>query len=296
MAATDVARRLGREIVEAVENLGDDIASAEEITRCPKPGSQRACFRVKFANGRSVKARRFVSAEKRESVTRLRAALDRLPFSRIIASYGAATIEEWIPGSPIDADNIGVEVIRDQATLLGRLHSRHVPDELHAGKIRDWTGYSDRLRKQVLALVEQRHISSMTIEALLDHAGEDPGQSLECGIIHTDFHPGNMVLNPAGEVWVVDNEDIRLGLFDYDIARCWIQWPMTEAQRDVFCTAYTDFRSLDTFFASQRFWSVCALVNSAYLRVQSRRPSQSALMQLDKISRRPDKIIWAEPS
>jgi hypothetical protein len=284
------------DILEAVRSLGSEIATVEEITRLWVPGDQHACFRLQLRDGRTVKARRFDSQEKRESVTALSPSLAGLPFSRILAAHGAATIEEWIDGSQVELADVSLDLTRELATILGTLHSREVPREASTRKSPDMGWYSGRSKLQLDLLGEAGHIDPETAKQLVVRATSREATELETGITHTDFHPRNMVMKPGGEVWIIDNEDLRLGAFDYDLARCWRQWPMTPAQRGAFCRAYSGFRSLDSFVAYQEFWSICTLVNTARIHMRYLQPIGTFLRQLEQISRRTEVTLWPEGS
>ena len=296
MIAEEIEQGPGRDILEAVGKLGGSVDTAEEITRLRAPWSRQACFRLQLTDGRIVKARRFESAKKRESVAALYPSLEGLPFSRVLSTHGAATIEEWIHGSPVTPGDLSPERIHELASLLGTLHSRCIPPEISTGRTRDFAGYSSRLSKHLSLLAEQGHVGTQFSRELFGLAVSRGAVELERGIIHTDFHPRNMVTSEDGVVWIIDNEDIRLGALDYDIARCWRQWPMTREQRDVFCKAYSRFRSLESFLAHQEFWSICTLVNTAKIRMRYQKPLQPFLTQLEQISQGSESALWPERS
>ena len=69
---------------------------------------------------------------------------------------------------------------------------------------------------------------------------------------------------------------------------------MARAQRDAFCRAYSDFRSLDLFIAYQEFWSICTLVNTAKIHSRYQRPIQAFLRHLEQISQRAGHALWPE--
>jgi len=296
MTVEQIEQGPGTDILEAVNNLGGEIDTAEEITRLRAPENRHACFRLQLTDGRTVKARRFHSAEKRASVTSLYPPLAGLPFSRILSVHGAATIEEWIHGSPVEPGELTTELTHKLATILGTLHSWNVPPEISRTRRHGMARYFNRLRDQLAELADQGHIDSQTARRIFERAMNREARELENGIIHTDFHPRNMIMRPNGEVWIIDNEDIRLGPLDYDLARCWRQWPMTRAQRDAFCRAYGEFRSLDSFIAYEEFWSICTLVNTAKIHMRHGEPIRSFLKQLEEIVERAGDALWPEQS
>ena len=286
----------GSDILEAVRNLDGEVDAVEEITGLRRPANRHACFKLQLTDGRTVKGRRFKSAEKRESVTALYPLLEGLPFSRVLSVHGTAMIEEWIHGSPDGPGELGTESICSLATILGKLHSRNVPPEISLAKQRDMEWYSRRLRRQLAELIDLGHVDSQTAAKLHGRAMHIQAKDLENGIIHTDFHPRNMVMKECGDIWIVDNEGLRLGAMDYDIARSWRRWPMTRAQREMFCKAYAEFRSLDSFLADQEFWSICTLVKSAGIHLRNRQPARPFLEQLRKVSRNAGDALWPELS
>jgi len=286
----------GRDILQAISNLGGTIDAVEEITRLRAPGNRHACFKLELQDGRTVKARRFKSVGKHESVTVLYPALKGLPFSRLLAVHGAATIGEWVPGAPVEPGDVSHELTRSLVTILGNLHCRKAPCEFASANTRSVDGYSVRLRDQLAVLVSNGHIKSHDATTLIDLAVKSQPPNSAKGIIHTDFHPRNMTMKQNDEVWMIDNEGIRLGALDYDIARCWRQWPMTREQRDIFCEAYSSFRSLDLFLPHQEFWSICTLVQSARIHARFRQPSQGVLEKLNRIAQNVGEALWPERS
>ena len=284
----------GSDILRAVSDLGGTIDSIEEITRLRGPGKLNACFRVQLKDGRTVKGRRFRPVGKRECVTALYPALQGLPFSRLLAVHGSATIEEWVHGAPVEPGRISDEQIHNLTTILGSLHCRRVPRDFSPNKVRDVDWVLRRLRIQLAELESEGHIDSHNVTKLINLAMNNTPPGLEIGIIHTDFHPLNMIMKQDDEIWIIDNEGICLGALDFDIARCWLHWPMTRQQRNIFCNTYREFRSLDPFLAHQRFWSICTLVSTTRTHVRFRQPSQGLLKKLNRTVQNVGEGLWPE--
>ena len=288
------AQSLGEDLIGLIDELGGRLESAEDITRLESPKSSKACFKLLFEDGRMFKGRRFKSAERRKSVSDLVSLLEGLPFSPVIATHGAAIMEEWIIGSQLLADDMSADQTRKMATILGTLHAiEHYPENPPAHNLESaW--YIVRLRNQLAKLVQKGRLESDTRHTLIGLAESNRPGDLEAGIIHTDYHPRNMVIDQDGEIWIIDNEGIRLGACDFDIARCWRQWPMTRAHREVFCSAYSKFRSLDVFFAHQKFWGIYTLALSAKVYLQHGRPIRQFVEDLYRISRGAEYTLWPE--
>lgn len=284
------------DIQKAVEILEGEIDASEEITGLRAPGKRRACFRLRLKDGRIVKGRRFASVEKRETFTSLCPALDRLPFSRVLAAHGAATIEEWVPGTPVEPDDLVGGFTGDLATVLGNLNRRPIPREASTAKIRGVNWHTNRLRNFLAELTTQGHVNSTFTTKIFDLASDNQPPDFECGVIHTDFHPQNMVLREQNEICTIDNEGLRIGVLDFDIARCWRRWPMTREQRNVFRQAYGHFRCLDSFLAHQKFWSISTLALTARINERHGRPIQGYLNTLAQIVQNEDDALWPQHS
>lgn len=277
------------DILAAAEFVGGVVVAAEGITTLRSRGGRHLCFKLRFADGRTVKGRSFRSLDRRETVSALAPRLRGLPFSRLLADHGSATIEEWIDGTPVRADSMSPDGVGGLARVLVTLHRREASDEAaQAGP------FSRRLQKQLGLLVDESHLGSQVAAALHERALENKAGGLEAGIIHTDYHPRNMIATRGGEVWIVDNEGIRHGALDFDLARCWQQWPMTPMQREAFCQAYAERRSLKSFLAHQVFWSIVTRVHSARIHLRRRQPVEALLAALERTARGDDAGLWAE--
>ncbi len=283
---------LGDDLVAALRELGGDIESAEEITRLRSPDTARASFRLSMKDGRTLKGRRFRSAEHRKSVTDLMPLLRGLPMSRLIAARGAATIEDWIVGAPLQAALMNEDNIRYVATVMGRLHALNGFQHGSLAKAHDTAWYLERLKKQLEWLVRQDGMDLKIGTQLFNAALNNKPLKLEVGLIHTDIHPRNMIMAEGGEIWIVDNEGLRLGAVDYDIARSWRQWPMSPRQRDVFSSAYGQLRAMDAFLEHQEFWAICTLVVTARIHGRHGRPVQGFLENLQHIALGSGEFLW----
>ena len=287
-----VAHELDSDILQAVNHIGGTVDTVEEITTLRRSRQRRGCFRLRLADGRTVKGRLFRSTELRESVTALHSVLEGLPLSRILAVHGVATIEEWVPGVPVDPRDVDRRLTHDLAAILGTIHCRKTPPDYSPEDTPDVDWHARRLRTQLAQLADRGHIDSQQATRLIELAVKNQPSDLESGIIHTDFHLGNMIRKHNGEIWIVDNERLRFGVLDYDLARCWRYWPMAGPQREMFCKTYSAVRSLDTFLLHQPFWSICSLVNSLRVYMRHRQPCSNFLEKLDRISRNVEEPLW----
>lgn len=288
----NIDRKPGEELHTAVQQLGGEIESVEEITRLRAPHSTRCLFKLQLRDGQTVKGRRFRSAKHRRSVSRLMPLLQDLPFSRLIATHGATTLEQWINGTPLEPELMDEDRTRRTASIMGALHTlKDIPVDSQAAA-RDTHWYLARMKNQIGWLVEQNGMTRKTGDRLIEQAENNQPRRLETGLIHTDLHPRNMVVSEDGEIWIVDNEDLRLGALDYDLARCWRQWPMSRSQRRVFSSSYNSFRSLAPFLTHQDFWSICTLAVSARVHGRHGWPIHQFVENLERISEYSGESLW----
>jgi len=266
-----------------------------EITRLTSPLQQKRNFRIDTTDGRRVKARLFPTPERRQRVTSLSPLLAGLPFSRILADGGRVTLEEWIEGSALDPRAVTDAAAGRAGEILGSLHIRGGYDDAHCAGMPDTDALLERLDRHLGVLRHHGAASEEQCRQLAMLARDERPGILDSGLIHADFCLDNMVLAASGELFLVDNEDLRVGVLDYDLARCWSRWPMTAGQRHAFRTGYERYRSTSCFTAHNRFWAVIALVMSlqVFLRHGRTRPAlQQALLRL---ARGDGEGFWPQP-
>ena len=81
-------------------------------------------------------------------------------------------------------------------------------------------------------------------------------------------------------LYAIDNEDMRVGALDADLARTLLRWPMAHHEWDLFVTGYHRHRSFETFEAHERFWSIWALVGAVEFRAKRGLPCKEMVSQL----------------
>jgi len=284
-------RAPGKDLLSLVADLGGALCSFYELTRQRRIGSQRASFRLHFTDGRIFKGRQFESEEQRALVTLLLSRLAGFPFSAIIASRGLATIEEWIIGSPPDLSAVGDELIMSAADVLARLHTfRDYPGEMPCA----YDGVAlDRLTYELEVLRGAGSLNAGVVEKLTMIAESNrPEGRLDFGVIHTDFHPDNMIVARDGTLHIVDNEHIKIGALDFDLARSWSRWPMSVSQRRLFRQTYERMRNMDDFLVHGRFWAILSLTRTAYVHHRCRATNPESLNQLERIARSGGRSTW----
>jgi thiamine kinase-like enzyme len=102
------------------------------------------------------------------------------------------------------------------------------------------------------------------------------------GLCHTDFCGENIVTDAAGTVFVIDNEGIAVDAYEYDLARTWYRWPMTELQQRAYAEGYGDHDHATRFASHFLYWALMALVESSAVRVRVR--AASARIPLSRLA------------
>ena len=283
---------LASDIFGALREIDGEIKSYEEITRLRAPGKKRGAYRIHLIDGRVVKGRCFGSHEQRQYFSALSSALVGLPFSRVLSAHGSAVIEEWITGSCVSSHDLRGGMTHELAAVLGHLHGRRIPSNAITAGIHGVDWHAARLRNLLAELKDKQRIDAAFAGKLIELADDHRPKDFACGLIHTDFHPQNMIRRQQDDVWIIDNEGLRIGVLDFDIARCWRRWPMTDEQRTKFQHAYSDFRSLTPFLENQIFWAINTLALTATINSRYRRPIDGFLTSLSRIADNDAGALW----
>jgi len=279
-------------IAKGLASIGGELASIEEVTTLRTKVKDRACYRIGLTDGRTVKAMCFASLGKRQAFTSLIPALDGLPFNRILTASGCVVIEEWINGSAVQAHSLTAENTRQLATVLARLNRKRIPSTVVSNTLQGIEWHAARLHKLLQNLVEKNKIESSLAGKILKIAQAHQPKDFEFGVIHTDFHPQNMIRCPNDEIWTIDNEGLRIGVLDFDLGRCWTRWSMTPKQRKTFVHAYSEIRSLAPFLEHQTFWAINTLVLTSEINDNHGRSIDHFLARLSCITEGSKDGVW----
>jgi len=281
--ASGIESELGPDLLAAVARLGLSVVNFSEISRKPGGPAGRACFRLRLNNGQVLKGRHYGSAQRCREVVSLYEYLEGLPFSKLLASSGQASVEQWIDGVSPEPHEMPRAQFDSLARLLGTLNTIPVDPANWCGNVRSLDDHSNSLSKKLCVLVEHDCLGDRQAKALKRLAGTHRPVHADTRLIHMDFHPRNMVLGQDRNIWIIDNELLRLGVVDLDVARSWRLWPMTPEQREQFVRTYGKIRDLDKFLSHEIFWAITTLVGSAHFHFRLGRPIQRYLHALQRI-------------
>ena len=281
-AGRRVAKLLGRDLEQAVEKVGR-LARIVPITGLPSPFREMVTFRLHFADGLILKGRRLSSAAHAGRMHQIVGALPEKGMPNVVATHGVAVLEEWVRGTALRAGRVSPDESRRCGGLLGSIHAAHVPTSLAH------TAYDsgralvqrrrDRLLSQLRELIEGGVVSSEFASQLVDIAALAAPDLADVGFLHGDFCPENIIRDPAGRLWCVDNATVSLDAHDLDLSRTVYRWQMTPIETVNFFDGYSRHRDPASFRAHYPFWMVCVLVDSVVKRHRARLSSVSAPME-----------------
>jgi hypothetical protein len=270
---------LGTDLAALVTAVGVPLVGAAPITGLPSARLRRATFRLDFADGRVLKGRRFDTLGDAERVEFLTRALGLRSLPRVWARRGAALLEDWIAGVPLDRVAPSATEMCQAGELLGAIHAGaaarpaleplppaiEAPRSVDARRAATVRGIEALARLRLVTnSAAQRLRTAMDRHAPSDHGAARPQQ----GIVHRDYCAENLVLAPAGQLWVVDNGTLAVDAYDFDLGRTWYRWPMTGEQWGAFARGYRRHRATTRFAEHFPFWAIAVLVEAALFRHQ----------------------------
>jgi len=261
--------------------LGADVVEVTSMSRVRPDDAVRGTVRVTLADGRQVKLRRAASEAHARDVATLLEALDEPALPRALFVSGRVLVEPWIAGVPLDGHPAPVPHARALGALLGRVHSARVAGRTPASP----TASTDAVRARF-----ERHVADLADAGVLGPADADGARALvaamlparaDVGVVHRDLCAENVVVTPAGLDVVVDNESMRVGELDGDLARTFARWPMDAASRAAFLAGYATHRDPATALRDERAWRTLAVTKSLHVRVvRLRVPAADVLADL----------------
>lgn len=279
-ASEDALRdRFGAALARLVSAVGSPLIRAEAITAAPD-GGPRQTYRLWFADGRTLKGRRFGSVARAETTHRI---LASVPFlGRVVAHDGDAMLEEWIDGEPLVEENVDPRHLCEAGRMLGRLHGWPLPPgglDVHA---LDGPAWARMAVNSLRVLGDEDLIVPEAADVLGQLVMAHVPATVAMGLVHRDLCPENLIVEASGRLVSVDNAAVTIGAIAYDLARVWYRWPMSPDEQSAFNAGYREFRGGDALRTPSVFWAIVVVVNSARVRLGvSAAAAASALGRLD---------------
>jgi len=272
-AAPDVRDRLGDEAHAALRALGASAVAVRDLSRTAYRSPTRVTFAVTLDDGRTVKVRRYTRPARSRRAARLLAALGDRRLPRVLSFRGNVRIEEWIDGAALAASAARSDLVERAADLLASLHAVRAVDGQALLTERATAPLYRRMARQLASLTSSGLVTPAERQATLEVAATRAPAVARYGLTHDDFCAENLVEAASGELVVIDNEHLRFGFLDYDLARTWYRWPMSERTWRRFAERYAARRSDAVDPARSTFWRIAAVIYGAQVRLVRRERS-----------------------
>ena len=135
----------------------------------------------------------------------------------VLHRSGPVVLEQWVDGVPWDAVERSADDIRSAATLLGAVHQVRRAAGQELPYLAPTTDVIAMNQGNLALLTATGALSTQQQSALQPKLAAAPPAAVH-GLLHTDFCPENIVRSSDGTLWVVDNEHLRVGAVDMDLA------------------------------------------------------------------------------
>lgn len=257
--------RIGRDLWRLAKSGASPLTDVAMLSRPSR--AARGTFRLTFADGSVVKGRRCEHRRQAERIQELAAYLDPRHFPRIHRRHGCALLEEWVEGRPLAATTDD-GVFERSGAILASLHSVGLPRDRRLSARSYIEASGPRVIQGLARLVRLNAVSKEDGAAARELAMSSIPRDLVPALVHGDFCGDNMVVDANGRVHPIDNESVIVHVPEYDLARTWYRWPMSERQRAAYETGYGDSPAVARFRTHFDFWAILVLVESALFRLR----------------------------
>ncbi len=226
--------------------------------------SLKAAYKISFVDCSSAKARLHGTDAWAAEVGSIQGLIGPHPsFAATLMRSGRAVLEEWVPGVTLHEQLPTPETLRECGRLLANLH--RVPAAGHTPEDTAVESTLSRMREQLAMLQASGNLSASEEESLLAIADATSPAAARIGIIHFDFCGKNLVLHAERGPVCIDNETLRIGPFDLDLARTFYRWQLSPEDREAFLAGYSDAGG-PAKTTHLPFWSLVAEIYSAFVR------------------------------
>jgi thiamine kinase-like enzyme len=267
-ADPEFERTLAGDLAWLAAELGSAVVEAAPVSPLRGRGRPRSAFRVVLEDGRTFKLRRFKSPERAAEVADLTRRLRDLGLPQTVLRRDGVMLVEWITGAPLLQSASHDERIEEAAELLARIHAT----KSFAGRALPFaTSTHDELAAmghELETLLRAGRLDTAAAQAIDRIVRERDPRHAACGIAHGDFSAENLLVDRAGRLRVIDNEELALGILALDLARVGSRWPMSAPAWRRFLAAYRAAGGEPAADAELRLWQIRARVRSAWYRVK----------------------------
>jgi thiamine kinase-like enzyme len=300
MKPEDLKGQLGEDMLRLVQEVNSPLVEVISLSPLALPNIKRGSFRLRFADGRVFKGRRFGSVDQAKRVQNLWKYLSPRNFPEVVAFYRSAMLIKWIEGESMTSTRSTPEVLRRCGDLHGSVHAINISEEeirLYSPETKPESLKTAQVfRKQVCELERLGALEKAQCKLLMELVESNTPKRFSYGLVCGDFCEENLLINSSGNIYVIDNEKLAIDAYDYDLARTWYRWPMNPDQRMAYYDGYTRHRTHESFRAHFLYWVIKVLMRSAILRLQaSTQASSVPIQRLQTLLKNVQKGMTTEP-
>ena len=251
------------DVLRVLADLGLEPRSFTPVGGYPKWRRGRVTYRVELASGDVVKVRRLTrtgAPRRAELVVR---ALDDPDLPAPLTLTGRVTVERWIDGVPLSTLTPTSSQIEAAADLLGRLHALTAVPGRPFRRVGSLGPLLAKSTTRIEMLRDRDLLTGLEAHDLVARLRTGFPERATRGVVHGDLCAENLVVTPDGRVVSIDNERVRIDFLDYDLARTWVRWPMSEDARTGFERRYATWGRPIPDVGETTAWRVCAAVKSS---------------------------------
>ena len=226
--------------------------------------ASKAAYRITFADSSSAKARLHGTDAWAAQVEYIQDLIGPHPsLAATLIRSGRAVLEEWVPGATLHEQPPTPETLRECGRLLADLHRVPVAGQASSGATVE--PVRARMVEQLAMLRTSGALGAQEVNSLVAIADATAPARASSGIIHFDFCGKNLVMHAERGPVCIDNETLRVGPFDLDLARTFYRWPLSRDDHAAFLAGYVagDGPAETTHLP---FWSLAAEIHSAFVR------------------------------
>lgn len=258
---------LDPDLEELLAGMGFRVVDRTALRGSGYDGYRPTAWRVRTADGRSVKARLFGNHQRAASVEEVLGCVRHAAFPRTFGRRERALLSEWIPGTSCAGRSFSLDEIREVGGILGFLHAAPVPESSRWGRRLDVAGWQERWALDLERLCAAGCLTASERDAADALARANVPDACTTALVHRDFCPENLVARDTGGFASVDNETLGIDTREFDLGRVWYRWPMSPAEREAFLDGYEQHSAASSFRAHQSFWLLVAAADAAVFRL-----------------------------
>jgi hypothetical protein len=261
------------QVLTALDALGVEPATVTPMTS-DVPWSRRPrTFMVTTADRTPLKARVCVNTHWAQRAASLAKRLDDPAIAVPLGHVGRVTVEPWVDGAPLCSMPPAAEHVSAAADLLRRIHRFPGINGERLPRSRATRGLRSAVRGCVADLTAAGVLHPGDARGVTEIVERGLPVTAAWGLMHGDLCGANLVVRPGGDLVSIDNEHIRRGFLEFDLARTWYRWPLPADAEGEFACRYTgEIAGSAGSTARVRAWRAVAAIRALHMRYRRGAP------------------------